>query len=158
MFPPLPWGGRVAAAPRISSGLDNSVWLCVDSLCVCSLVPNVCLCALVVSSVPVSVSVSAAIHLSVTPLVSLRPSISVLRENCSLTAEGALFSRCTGLGAEGGWGWGLQTGSTRAGSFLQHPAAAACSTAGRGAAANHPPTPPHTRSTAQHSTAQHSTL
>ena len=40
----------------------------------------------------------------------------------------------------GGWGvgggWGLQPGSTRAAVFLQHPAAAACSTAGRGAAAN----------------------
>ena len=36
---------------------------------------NVCLCVLIISSVPVSVFVSAAIHLSMTPLVSVKTSI-----------------------------------------------------------------------------------
>lgn len=40
------------------------------------------------------------------------------------------------MGLEG-WGWGLQKCSTSPDTFLQHAAAAACSTMGRGDAANY---------------------
>ena len=58
-----------------------------------------------------------------------------LSRNNAAAAAGTQKSRCT----EWGWGWGLGGLTDRfnqRGRFLQHPAAAACSTAGRGAAAN----------------------
>lgn len=89
---------------------NQRLWVCVagflhacQPLYLSSPLPDLCPCVLVVifPCVSVPVGMSGVAYLSITILVSARPSTSVLRENCDLTSEEALFSRCIewGLGA-----------------------------------------------------------